>query len=84
MSTNLDPLNSVSIDVIGAAMSDDAPLHVMEALLQAAEPMSTAQLVEMLKSAHDQESVIRALEHWHEQAVVRQLVDGRWSWIGQL
>ncbi len=65
-------------------MNDEASLHVMEALQRAAEPLSTAQIVEMLKAAHDEEAVVRALGHWREQGVVRQLVDGRWSWTGQI
>ena len=57
----------------------DASGHVLQLLQQKATPLSTAQIVEVLKNAHSEEAVIKALEHWREQKVI-QVVDGKW-WL---
>jgi len=65
----------------GGVVERDASGDVWVLLEQATEPLSTAQVVEALRHAHDEEAVVQALEHWRVQGVVAQDVDGRWSWV---
>jgi hypothetical protein len=60
----------------------DASADVMAALRQRTEPLSVTELVELLKNAHDEAAIVKALEHWRASGEAVQDVEGRWGWIG--
>jgi len=60
----------------------DASADVMAALQQATIPMQMAELVELLKNAHDEPAIVRAVEYWRKSGDIVAAADGALWWRG--
>jgi hypothetical protein len=54
----------------------------MELLQQAKEPLSTEKIVAALQQAHDEATVVKALNYWRDKGDAEQLAARTWVWIG--
>jgi hypothetical protein len=54
----------------------------MAALQQATIPMQMAELVELLKNAHDEPAIVRAVEYWRKSGDIVAAADGALWWRG--
>jgi hypothetical protein len=41
----------------------------------------TAEVVEALRHAHDEDAVVQALEYWRREGEMERDVEGKWSWL---
>jgi len=65
-------------------MAVDPTDSVRRLLERASEPLSTQELVERLKSIHDEREVVLALDFWRrERHDAIEDADGNWSWQAQ-